>query len=189
MERVDQPTRRLHNRVRFGLLVAFFCAALFLVGPGVANGGHEDCSHGAAGSDIIGTNGSDVCNGTSQAEEMFANAGKDFFTGHDGWDDLHGNEGNDSMYESDGHGAAVGGTGHDRVHGNSGDDNILDTSGGDDEDHACDGTGNDDINIVDGDGRDTWFDYPDGQAEIDVDKNPGDNIADNRTDCPLPSNF
>lgn len=183
------PPAGVFHMSRLALLVALLCAALFLVGQGVATGSHEDCSHGAAGSDIIGTNGSDVCNGTSVAEEMFANAGKDFFTGHDGWDDLHGDGGNDSMYESDGHGAAAGGTGHDRVHGNSGDDSIRDTSGGADEDHACDGRGNDDINIVDDDGNDTWFNYPDGQVEIDLDKDPLDNIADNRTDCPLPTNF
>lgn len=185
----NPPTGNFQVSFRLALVVAFLGVSLSLFGQRVAKSSHEDCSHGAAGSDIIGTNGNDVCNGTSQGEEMFAKAGSDVFSGHDGWDDLHGNEGADSMYEFDGHGAVVGGAGHDRVHGNSGDDNVLDTSGGDDEDHACDGPGHDDINIADQDGRDTWFNYPDGQSEIDVSKDPGDNIADNRDDCPLPSNW
>jgi hypothetical protein len=59
-----------------------------------------------------------------------------------------------------------------------------------DHDHACDGPGNDFINIRDGDGLDTWYNYPDGDAEFDLvrDTAPGpmDDISDNNTNCPRP---
>lgn len=78
---------------------------------------------------------------------------------------------------------------NDRSHGNDGDDNVLDTYGDNDEDHACDGKGADFINLEDTDGRDTWYQYPEGEAEVQVsmDDTAGDNTVTGQTSCPVPT--
>lgn len=153
---------------------------------GVATAGHQDCTHGAAGTDIVGTNNDDVCDGTSVAENMFGRAGADTLLGHGGWDDVQGGDGQDHLNGSDGSDAVQGGYGGDRINGNSDDDNVLDSVSNNDHDHACDGPGYDTIRIEDTDDFDTWFNYPDGLAEVEVSKDPNDTIKDNATNCPNP---
>jgi hypothetical protein len=172
--------------VRLAVLLSLFLPS------SAAYSSHEDCTHGGAGSDIVGTDGADTCNGTSAGENMFARAGGDRFVAFGGFDDVHGQVGPDFLNESTGSGAVEGDKGDDRINGNDGDDNLLEDlpSNIGDHDHACDGPGNDFINIRDGDGLDTWYNYPDGDAEFDLvrDTAPGpmDDISDNNTNCPRP---
>ncbi len=167
------------------LTVGIF-ALILGASAGIATAGHQSCSHGGAGTDIIGTSGNDTCDGTSSGENMFGRAGADTLLGHGGWDDIHGEDGQDYLNGSDGSDAVQGGLGGDRINGNSDDDNVLDTSSNNDHDHACDGPGFDTVRINDSDDLDTWFNYPDGQAEVEVSKDTNDTIKDNATNCPSP---
>ena len=166
--------------------VAGILTVALLAWSGAAFAGHEDCTHGGAGSNITGTNGNDTCNGTSAGENMFGREGADRFTGFGGFDDLNMGNGHDYANGSEGADAVHGDTGNDRINGNDGDDNVRDIGGASDHDHGCDGPGVDSIRLDDGDGQDTWYNYPDGDGEFEVVLDAGDDISDNNSNCPQP---
>jgi Ca2+-binding RTX toxin-like protein len=99
---------------------------------------------------VFGTQKSDLLNGTSQNDLLFAlegsdsvhgNGGNDCIVGGDGSDVLYGNEGNDVIVAGNGSDALSGGSGNDKLYGEDGSDSLQ-------------GENNDDI-LVGGDGSDS----------------------------------
>lgn len=103
------------------------------------------------GAPIMGTNGSNVINGTSGNDLIFAlggsdvvngKAGHDCIVGGNGSDAIHGDNGNDVILGGEGSDAIQGDAGHDWIYGQDGSDSLKGAAG---NDHLFGGNGSDSL--------------------------------------------
>jgi Ca2+-binding RTX toxin-like protein len=110
---------------------------------------------------VIGTNGTDLINGTIQDDDIFGRQGNDLMNGRAGNDRLEGEDGNDIMWGRSGRDFLVGGEGDDVAFGGSGDDSFSGTSfegpSGEGDDVAFGDSGNDFFRGVENVAGDDWM--------------------------------
>ncbi|WP_437785776.1 calcium-binding protein [Sorangium sp. So ce1097] len=126
--------------------------------------GGDDTINGKNGNDILyGGSGNDVLDGGNGDDELHGGDGDDTLGGGNGQDTLYGEAGNDSNYGEtflgsllylfdNGNDIIYGGPGDDNLDGQKGDDTLIDHEG---TDIMSGGSGNDTIDVADGQGGDT----------------------------------
>lgn len=145
---------------------------------------------------IIGTNGSDVLNGTAGNDIIFGLGGSDVIDGKGGGDCIVGGDGSDSLTGSGGNDIILGGDQSDSIEGNGGNDTLYGQDGSD----ALDGgVGNDTLrggdgadSLLGGADNDSLFgengsDYLNGQTGIDTADGGANNdacTAETKVSCP-----
>jgi Ca2+-binding RTX toxin-like protein len=145
---------------------------------------------------IIGTNGSDVLNGTAANDIIFGLGGSDVIDGKGGGDCIVGGDGSDSLTGSGGNDIILGGDQSDNIEGNGGNDTLYGQDGSD----ALDGgAGNDTLrggdgadSLLGGADNDSLFgengsDYLNGQTGIDTADGGANNdacTAETKVSCP-----
>ncbi|MDO8269346.1 MAG: calcium-binding protein [Candidatus Levybacteria bacterium] len=119
------------------------------------------------GAPIVGTNGSEVINGTNGNDLIFALGGSDVVNGKEGNDCIVGGDGSDSLHGQGGNDVILGGNGSDAIQGDAGNDWLYGQDGSDSvkgasgNDHLFGGNGSDSLK---GDGG---TDSADGGANSD----------------------
>ena len=120
--------------------------------------GGADVVYAGSGDDFIdGGDSDDWLLGEAGNDGVFGGSGDDGLSGNAGNDYVNGGEGDDSFYAEAGEDFAEGGAGNDTFY----------TAGGDGDDAYILGAGNDKLFFSYGAGRDTVFDFGDGQDVID----------------------
>lgn len=119
------------------------------------------------GAPIVGTDGSEILNGTTGNDLIFALGGSDVVNGKGGNDCIVGGDGSDSLHGQNGNDVILGGNGSDAIQGDSGNDWLYGQDGSDSvkgasgNDHLFGGNGSDSLK---GDGG---TDSADGGANSD----------------------
>lgn len=91
-----------------------------------------ECSEIAGlGAPIVGTNGSEILNGTAGNDLIFARGGSDVVNGKGGADCIVGGDGSDSLHGQGGNDVILGGNGSDVINGNEGNDWLYGQEGSD----------------------------------------------------------
>ncbi len=80
---------------------------------------------------IVGTNGSEILNGTAGNDLIFARGGSDVVNGKGGADCIVGGDGSDSLHGQGGNDVILGGNGSDVINGNEGNDWLYGQEGSD----------------------------------------------------------
>lgn len=131
-------------------------------------GGGVDEAHGRDGEDdmygghdedqLFGMAGQDQVYGQWEDDHLSGGDGADTVDGAGGDDVVHGDAGNDAVYGGDSAENLSNGAAPDSLKGDSGNDGLIDRCCNGDHDGACGGTGDDSIDILDGDESDAAFD-------------------------------
>ncbi|MFN2589082.1 MAG: hypothetical protein ABR613_13330 [Actinomycetota bacterium] len=152
---------RLGRTKTFSTLLLVVSGGGLVLGSAYGVWAHESCSVTFLGWPNVfhgDEHDNTLCNGTSSFDSIYAEGGGDDVRGYEDKDKLRGATGWDLL--------------DDRV-------------GNADDDTVCDGGGQDNVKVEDGDGKDHWHQIDDGTADFYDGDDGQDSSPDTHNSCPM----